>query len=53
VKSKQATHPFIFHNSRISLLKWFLSIFRMSTSKTGVSINEMRRELEIKDYKTV
>jgi transposase-like protein len=28
-------------------------IFRMATSKTGVSINEMKRELEIKDYKTV
>jgi len=25
----------------------------MATSKTGVSINEMRRELEINDYKTV
>ena len=25
----------------------------MATSKTGVSINEMARELEIKDYKTV
>ena len=28
-------------------------IFRMATSKTGVSINEMARELEINDYKTV
>jgi len=28
-------------------------IFRMATSKTGVSINEMKRELEIGDYKTV
>ena len=28
-------------------------IFRMATSKTGVSINEMARELEIRDYKTV
>ena len=27
-------------------------IFRMATSKTGVSINEMARELEINDYKT-
>ena len=34
-------------------MKWFMLIFRMATSKTGVSINEMRRELEIKDYKTV
>jgi hypothetical protein len=28
-------------------------IFRMATSKAGVSINEMKRELEINDYKTV
>lgn len=30
-----------------------MRIYRMATSKTGVSINEMSRELEIKDYKTV
>ena len=34
-------------------MKRFMLVFRMATSKTGVSINEMRRELEIKDYKTV
>ena len=28
-------------------------ILRMATSKTGVSINEMKRELEILDYKTI
>ncbi len=33
-------------------MKWFMLIFRMATSKTGVSINEMKRELEIRDYKT-
>lgn len=43
----------IFHKTRTPLMKWFMLIFRMATSKTGVSINEMRRELEIKDYKTV
>lgn len=43
----------IFHKTRIPLLKWFMLIYRMATSKTGVSINEMKRELEIKDYKTV
>ena len=43
----------IFHKSRTPLLKWFWLIFRMSTSKTGVSISEMQRELEIKDYKTI
>ena len=43
----------VFHKTRTPLLKWFMLIFRMATSKTGVSINEMARELEIKDYKTV
>jgi len=43
----------IFHKTRTPLMKWFMLIYRMATSKTGVSINEMRRELEIKDYKTV
>lgn len=43
----------IFHKTRTPLMKWFMLIFRMATSKTGVSINEMRRQLEIKDYKTV
>jgi len=43
----------IFHKTRVPLLKWFMLIHRMASSKTGVSINEMKRELEIKDYKTV
>ena len=43
----------IFHKTRTPLMKWFMLIFRMATSKTGVSINEMKRELEIKDYKTI
>lgn len=43
----------IFHKTRTPLLKWFMLIYRMSTSKTGVSINEMKRELEINDYKTI
>lgn len=43
----------IFHKTRTPLMKWFMLIYRMATSKTGVSINEMRRELEIQDYKTV
>ncbi len=33
-------------------MKWFMLIYRMAISKTGVSINEMRREIEIQDYKT-
>jgi transposase-like protein len=43
----------IFHKTKTPLLKWFMLIFRMATSKTGVSINEMKRELEIRDYKTI
>ena len=43
----------IFHKTRTPLMKWFMLIYRMATSKTGVSINEMKRELEINDYKTV
>lgn len=43
----------IFHKTKTPLMKWFMLIFRMATSKTGVSINEMKRELEIKDYVTV
>jgi len=43
----------IFHRTKTALLKWFWLIFRMATSKTGVSIAEMKRELRIKDYKTI
>jgi transposase-like protein len=43
----------IFHKTKTPLLKWFWLIFRIATSKTGVSISEMQRELEIKDYKTI
>jgi len=43
----------IFHKTKTPLLKWFWLIYRMATSKTGVSIAEMQRQLEIKDYKTI
>jgi len=43
----------IFHKTKTPLLKWFWLIYRMATSKTGVSIAEMQRELDIKDYKTI
>lgn len=42
----------IFHKTRTPLLKWYWLIYHMATSKVGVSIAEMRRILEIKDYKT-
>ena len=43
----------IFHKTKTPILKWFWLIFRMSSSRTGVSIAEMQRELDIKDYKTI
>jgi transposase-like protein len=48
-----STSGTIFHKTKTPLLKWFWLIFRMATSKTGVSIAEMQRELEIRDYKTI
>ena len=35
------------------MVKWFWLIYRMATSKTGVSIAEMQRELEVRDYRTM
>lgn len=43
----------IFQKTKTPLLKWFWLIYRMATSKTGVSIAGMQRELNIKDYKTI
>ncbi len=43
----------IFHKTRTPLIKWFWLIYRMATSKTGVSIAEMQRELEVRDYRTM
>jgi len=48
-----STSGTIFHKTKTPLLKWFWLIFRMATSKTGVSIAEMQRELDINDYKTI
>lgn len=42
----------IFHKTRTSLLKWYWLIYHMSMNKIGVSISEMQRMLEIRDYKT-
>ena len=42
-----------FPQDKDPLLKWFMLIFRIATSTRGVFINEMARELEIGDYKTV
>lgn len=43
----------IFHKTRTPLLKWYWLIYHMAMDKVGVSISEMQRLLEIKDYKTV
>lgn len=42
----------IFHKTRTSLVKWYWLIYHMSMDKVGVSISEMQRILEIRDYKT-
>ena len=42
----------IFHKSRISLRKWFWMIFLMATSKKGVSMLYMQKQLGIRSYRT-
>lgn len=43
----------IFHKTKTPILKWFWLIFWMAISKTGVSVAEMQKQLDIKDYKTI
>lgn len=42
----------IFHKTRTPLIKWYWLIYHMAIAKVGVSISEMQRILEIRDYKT-
>jgi len=42
----------IFHKTRTPLIKWYWLIYHMAMDKVGVSIAEMQRILEIRDYKT-
>jgi len=42
----------IFHKTRTQLVKWYWLIYHMAVSKVGVSIAQVQRMLEIKDYKT-
>jgi transposase-like protein len=42
----------IFHKTRTPLVKWYWLIYHMAMDKVGVSISEMQRVLEIRDYKT-
>jgi transposase-like protein len=41
-----------FHKSRIPLLKWYWAIFLMATSKKGVSMLYLQRQLGIKSYRS-
>jgi transposase-like protein len=42
-----------FHKSRLPLRKWFWAIFLMATSKKGVSMLYLQRQLGIKSYRAV
>jgi len=42
----------IFHGTRTPLVKWYWLIYHMAMDKVGVSIAEMQRILEIKQYRT-
>lgn len=41
----------IFHKSRIPLRKWFWAIFLMATSKKGISMLYLQKQLGIKSYR--
>jgi predicted RNA-binding Zn-ribbon protein involved in translation (DUF1610 family) len=42
----------IFHGTRTPLIKWYWMIYHMAMDKVGVSIAEMQRLLDIKQYRT-
>jgi transposase-like protein len=42
----------IFHGTRTPLVKWYWMIYHMAMSKVGVSIAEIKRLLDIKEYRT-
>jgi transposase-like protein len=41
-----------FHKTRTPLLKWYWLLYHMAMAKVGVSVAQIQRMLEIKDYKT-
>jgi len=41
----------IFHDSHLSLMKWFVAVYLMVESKKGISANQMKRTLNV-SYKT-
>lgn len=52
-KQKSITTGTIFHKSRTPLLKWFWTIYFMATSKKGVSVLYLQKQLSIKSYRTM
>lgn len=46
-----ATAGTIFHDSHLSLMKWFAAIYLLSESKKGMSANQLKRTLKVA-YKT-
>lgn len=42
----------MFHKSRLPLRKWFWAVFLMATSKKGMSMLYLQRQLGIKSYRT-
>lgn len=43
----------IFHKTKLPLRKWFWAIFLMATSKKGVSMLYLQRQLRIRSYRAV
>ncbi len=50
-KQISATSGTIFHKSRIPLRKWFWAVFLMATSKKGVPMLYLQKQLGIKSYR--
>jgi hypothetical protein len=42
----------IFHGTRTPLVKWYWMIYHMAMDKVGVSVAEMQRLLDIRQYRT-
>lgn len=52
-KQTSVTAGTAFHKSRVPLLKWYWAIFLMATSKKGVSMLYLQRQLGMKSYRSV
>ena len=52
-KQTSVTAGTAFHKSRVPLLNWYWSIFLMATSKKGVSMLYLQRQLGMKSYRSV